>query len=159
MQIRRLTVEDAFIAAKLDKACFSTPWSEAAYAETLSNPGSVFLGGFLEPEDLTGDGTAESMPGTLIAACGGVNVLDETDISNVAVLEPFRGRGFSRRMMEELLSQEKQLGIKIFLLEVRASNAVAISLYESLGFREVGRRKAFYEEPKEDAILMRMDLE
>ena len=159
MQIRRLTVEDAFIAAKLDKACFSTPWSEAAYADTLANPNSVFLGVFLEPEDIPTDASEEFHPGMLIATCGGVNVLDETDISNVAVLEPFRGRGISRQMMQQLLQMEKDLGIRIFLLEVRASNAIAISLYESFGFGEVGRRKDFYEEPREDAILMRMDVQ
>ena len=78
----------------------------------------------------------------------------EGEISNVAVAEKFRRRGIGRKLMEYMLKEAPSFGIGDLTLEVRVSNAPAISLYESLGFHKEGVRPGFYEKPKEDALIM-----
>ena len=79
-------------------------------------------------------------------------VLDEGYITNVAVGPFFRRQGIASALMEELL---KKLDTLSFIsLEVRESNLAAINLYTSLGFKEEGKRKNFYDAPKEDALIM-----
>ena len=80
-------------------------------------------------------------------------VLDEGSITNVAVLPEFRRRGAARALLEELLARGKAMDLAFLTLEVRASNAPAIALYTGLGFQEVGRRRGYYEAPREDALL------
>ncbi len=138
--IRRMAISDAPAAAVLEQKCFSMPWPEKSYQDTLANENAVYL-------------AAENAVGELIGTCGVLNILGEGNINNVAVAESYRRRGIAKRMLSELLRQGKERGITEFFLEVRASNEAAVRLYEKLGFIEVGRRKGFYERPKEDALI------
>ena len=81
-------------------------------------------------------------------------VLEEADITNVAVDVPFRGRGIGFLMLQELMRIGRERGVEAFTLEVRQSNQAAISLYERLGFENCGIRKNFYEKPTEHAVIM-----
>ena len=81
-------------------------------------------------------------------------IFEEGDISNVAVLPEHRGRGISRKMLELLMREAREDGVQAFTLEVRAGNAIAVNLYESLGFRTEGVRPRFYDDPVEDALIM-----
>ena len=81
-------------------------------------------------------------------------VLDEADITNVAVLPAYRKKGIAGKLLEQLLDEARQQGIYSIYLEVRDSNAAAITLYKHAGFKEVGKRKNYYEHPQEDARLM-----
>lgn len=139
--IRRMTAEDVSAAAALELECFSEPWSERAYEDTLANENALYL-------------VAEGRDGILAGMCGLLDILGEGDISNVAVREEFRRRGIAERMLSELLARGRERGITGFTLEVRASNAAAIRLYEKLGFACEGRRKNFYEKPREDALIL-----
>ena len=123
--------------AKLEKECFSSPWSESAVLSSAKND-CVFV---LFEEDNVVKGYA-----------GLQIVLDEGYITNVAVGASFRRQGIARALMEELL---KKLDTLSFIsLEVRVSNLAAINLYSSLGFTKEGIRKNFYDAPKEDALIM-----
>ena len=123
--------------AKLEKECFSSPWSEQAVLDS-ANSDCVFV----LYED---DGIVKGYAGLQI-------VLDEGYITNVAVCPSFRHQGIARALMEELI---KKLDTLSFIsLEVRESNLAAINLYSGLGFKEEGKRKNFYDAPKEDARIL-----
>lgn len=139
--IRKMTPEDIPKAAALERECFSEPWSENAYQSTLANENALYL-------------TAETESGEFAGMCGLLDILGEGDISNVAVAAPFRRRKIAERMLAELLRRGAERGITAFTLEVRASNTAAVRLYEKFGFVSEGRRKNFYEKPKEDALIL-----
>ena len=92
--------------------------------------------------------------GKLLGYVGMMHVLDEGYISNVAVAPEARRRGVAGALIRELLRRAEEKELSFVTLEVRESNAAAIALYERFGFRSVGRRKQYYEAPREDALLM-----
>ena len=142
--VRRLTTSDAAALAALDAFCFSTPWSEGSFAEALAKENYAFFG-------FGADGT--------LCGYGGITVvLDEADVTNVAVHPDHRRRGLGRSLMTALIGEAKARGVTLLHLEVREGNAAARSLYESLGFVVDGRRKGYYRAPTEDAILMTLSL-
>lgn len=141
INIRRMSREDIPAAAALERECFSDPWSENAYVSALANENALYL-------------VAEGADGSIVGLCGLLDILGEGDISNVAVREDFRKKGIGEKMLSELLKQGRERGITAFTLEVRASNGTAIRLYEKFGFVCEGRRKNFYEKPREDALIL-----
>ena len=131
--------------AALEKECFSDPWSQRSVASELENPLALWL---VWEED-----------GQVLGYVGSQTVLDETDMMNVAVSAQARRRGIAQALVEALVIQLKQRGSRCLTLEVRASNAPAICLYEKLGFRQVGRRHNYYSHPKEDGLILRKEWE
>lgn len=131
--------------AALEKECFSDPWSQRSVASELENPLALWL---VWEED-----------GQVLGYVGSQTVLDETDMMNVAVSAQARRRGIAQALVEALVIQLKQRGSRCLTLEVRASNAPAICLYEKLGFRQVGRRPNYYSHPKEDGLILRKEWE
>lgn len=96
---------------------------------------------------------------TVAGYVGSQTVLDETDMMNVAVHPDFRRKGVARGLILALIGELKQRGSHCLTLEVRASNAPARTLYESLGFAHVGTRRNYYQNPKEDALILRKEWE
>ena len=90
---------------------------------------------------------------------GSQTVLGETDMMNVAVDPDFRRQGVGEKLILTLVEQLKESGSYCLTLEVRASNAPAIALYEKLDFREIGRRPKYYRNPREDALILRKEWE
>lgn len=140
MIIRRMSAADIPFAAEIERLCFVHPWSEQSINEEMSKGNSVFLMAF-EDE-------------TPIGYVGLSTVLDEGYMGNLGVIEEYRRKGIGRALMNELINECKAMDSAFVTLEVRASNTPAVKLYESLGFTEAGRRKNYYKEPLEDAILM-----
>ena len=138
--IRPMEERDIAQAARIEAENFSTPWSAEAFRKSLALDYTIFL-------------TAE-WEGRVAGYCGCYVSLEEAEITNVAVKEELRGRGIARALLLELLRQGEARGAKAFLLEVRAGNAPAIRLYEGLGFEREGLRRNFYEQPREDALVM-----
>jgi ribosomal-protein-alanine N-acetyltransferase len=135
-----MTIEHIPQIAALERACFSRPWSEESLQGELWNDSAVVI-------------VAEGEDGTVLGYAGLQTVLDEGYINNVAVDEKFRRQGVA----DELIAAFVRFGqakLAFLTLEVRASNAPAIGLYAKHGFVEVGRRKNYYDDPKEDALLM-----
>mgnify|MGYP001772067600 CR=1 FL=1 len=127
--------------AELERICFSTPWSRNMLAEELDNLLSAFLVA-LDDED------------KVVGYAGLQVVLDEGYITNVAVRPDCRRQGVASPLLEVFMNFAKGNRLAFLTLEVRASNYDAIALYGSRGFRSVGRRKNYYEHPKEDAVIM-----
>ena len=88
---------------------------------------------------------------------GSQTVMDETDMMNVAVHPDFRRQGIAEKLILELIDRLKTMKSHCLTLEVRASNDPAIALYGKLGFEQVGRRKNYYRNPREDALILRKE--
>ena len=126
--------------AALERTCFSRPWSEGALEEELYNDTACFL-------------VAEGEDGSVLGYAGLHVILDEGYIDNVAVDPAYRRQGVADALLDVFcrFGAEK---LAFLTLEVRESNAPAIALYEKHGFYTVGRRKDYYDDPKEDALLL-----
>ena len=127
--------------AELERICFADPWSEKSVASELDNKWALWL---VAVED-----------DRVIGYIGSQTSIDETDVMNVAVHPDFRRRGIAESLIIRLVEELKNRGSHALMLEVRASNAPAIALYEKLGFLQVGCRKNYYRNPKEDALILR----
>lgn len=122
--------------AAIERECFSDPWPEDMIGRMLENFTVA-----VEEEQVAGYIALSS-------------VLDEGSIDNVAVAPAFRRRGIADALVKDAVRRGREQALSFLTLEVRASNMPAIRLYEKHGFAAVGRRKNYYEKPKEDAILM-----
>ena len=143
IEFYRMVQEDADGVARVEAACMPVPWSRQSFWEEASHTDAYYL----IARDVDRD--------NLIVAYAGCWVLaNEGHITNVAVDPDYQGQGLGRRLMNELTSRVKALGVDSMTLEVRPSNTVAINLYTSLGFRSVGQRPKYYTNPVEAAEIM-----
>ena len=132
-------------AAALERACFSHPWTEEMLQQELWNEAAVIIVALRED-------------GVVLGYAGLQTVLDEGYINNVAVAANVRRQGIA----DELIAAFVRFGqakLAFLTLEVRASNTPAIALYMKHGFAQVGRRRGYYDDPKEDAILMTLEFD
>lgn len=130
--------------AQLEKLCFSDPWSENSIAYELTSRLSYWL---VAVEN-----------GEVVGYIGSQSVLGESDMMNVAVHPEHRRKGIAEALIAALSAGLKERGNVCLTLEVRASNTPAITLYDKLGFTQVGQRPNYYRNPKEDALIMRKTL-
>jgi len=157
MKIRIATVEDIPGIMGLERASPSAAhWSERRYRELLEKEvgtaEKVVLVG--EADGASADATetqGRNVAGFLVAR----SVAAEWELENIVVAVGARRGGLGRRLLQDLLARIHQAGGGCVFLEVRESNAAARGLDEKAGFRENGRRKAYYADPLEDAILYR----
>ena len=145
MEIRVMEKADIAQIAELEKLCFSDPWSESAFAYELRNPLSLLL--------------VASDNDVVAGYVGSQTVIDEADMMNIAVAPAYRRKKIAEKLVLSLIEMLNQKGAKSLTLEVRVSNAPAISLYEKLGFIQVGRRPGYYRNPREDAYILRKEWE
>ena len=127
---------------KLERICFSRPWSRKMLAEELENQCAAFL----VAED--------SVSGRVLGYAGLMVVADEGYITNVAVFPEYRRQGIASQILQVFVQFAEANRLAFLTLEVRPSNAAAIALYQGFGFEEVGRRKNYYDLPKEDALIL-----
>ena len=126
--------------AELERLCFSTPWNEAMLEEELYNDTASFI-------------VAEGEDGSVLGYAGLHVILDEGYIDNVAVRPSCRRMGLGDKLLDVFI-RFGQANLAFLTLEVRPSNTAAVALYEKNGFKEVGRRPNYYDNPKEDALLL-----
>jgi [ribosomal protein S18]-alanine N-acetyltransferase len=140
-RIRAATSADLAAVAEIERASFPNPWSVEAFRAHLAD---VFL-------------VAES-PAGIAGYVVAWSVGPEAEILNVAVAPSDRGRGTGRVLLGAAVRELDRAGARRAFLEVRLSNAPARRLYERAGFVEVGRRRAYYDRPREDALILACDL-
>lgn len=128
-------------AAEIERLCFSDPWSEKMLAEHLANPCSLTL-------------AAVGDTGRLLGYVGLLAVVDEGYITNVAVRPDCRRQGVASSLLQALEARGRARNLTFLTLEVRQSNAPARALYEKLGYIQAGLRRNYYENPREDAVIM-----
>lgn len=129
--------------AELEKLCFNDPWSVNSIASEVDNRLSLWLVAMEKDQ--------------VIGYVGSQTVLGETDMMNIAVHPDYRKQGVGTALITGLIEALEKKESHSLMLEVRSSNATAISVYHNLGFSEVGRRRNYYRNPKEDALIMRKE--
>ncbi len=140
MDIRRAITDDVPAIARLEEECFTDPWSEKdIFSLVCSESGMCF--------------TAVS-DGEVIAYVFGRIIPPEGEIYRVAVTPDKRRRGIGYRLLSYALKTERGRGLETTFLEVRKENRAARALYSAQGFREVGLRKSYYQDPTDDAVIM-----
>ena len=131
---------------EIEISCFSTPWSKEALLDDLEVEDKLYL-------------VAETDDGKIIGYAGSWLVLDEGQITNIAIHPEYRRAGYGAKMTRKLTQMLRKQGMKHIFLEVRVSNIAAQAMYRRLGFTAVGVRKHFYSDPVEDGLIMRKEME
>jgi [ribosomal protein S18]-alanine N-acetyltransferase len=142
ISIRPMTLADLPQVGALDRACFTLPWPENSYRfELTQNPASRCWVVVAAPDEVIG---------VLVMWL----IEDEAHIATIAIRPDYRGQGLGRRLLAEGLNHAIERNMTSATLEVREHNEGAIRLYEQFGFEIVGRRKRYYHDTNEDALIM-----
>ena len=143
--IKIVAMNESHVAqvAALEKLCFSAPWSETSIAGELCNDLALWLVAVEEDR--------------VLGYVGSQTVFPETDMMNIAVAPERRREGIAEVLVDALIVELRRLGSSSLTLEVRASNAPAIALYIKKDFHEVGLRRNYYRNPREDALILRKE--
>lgn len=142
---RSMQLADIGTICEIEKASFSTPWSEGAfYNELVNNHFAHYL--VLEYQ------------GDIVGYGGMWVIMDEAHVTNIAVREAYRGKKLGEQLMLQMQATAVFLGAVKMTLEVRVTNYVAQRLYEKLGFRPAGVRRGYYSDNMEDALIMWAEL-
>lgn len=125
--------------ARLERLCFSLPWSREQCRGALGQPAFAAFGIWQEKE--------------LVAYVSLYHTLPEMEILNVAVVPAKRRQGLARKLLHLVLQAAAKMGMQKATLEVRQSNNAAIGLYTGLGFIQCGKRPRYYPDNGEDALI------
>lgn len=142
---RRMTLDDLPDIMSIEQDSFTTPWTEEAFINELTN-------------NMFAQYMVMEYQGKVIGYGGMWIIVDEAHITNIAILTPYRGQGLGKRLMHELQKTARFLGAVRMTLEVRASNEIAQRLYRRYGFEAAGIRPGYYSDNQEDAVIMWADL-
>jgi ribosomal-protein-alanine N-acetyltransferase len=145
--LRPAVIGDLEAVVAIEQMSFSDPpWSRASFGSLIDNRRACFTVA-LSPGD-------DRVIGYVVAWAVG----DEAEVANLAVAPSWRARGVGAQLLDAALDEVAEHGARVAHLEVRETNAAAHSLYTSRGFQPVGRRRRYYRDPVEDAVLLRCDL-
>jgi ribosomal-protein-alanine N-acetyltransferase len=139
-ELRPARASDISALVRIEAAAFSDPWPASGFRSLL--------------DARTTRMTVAERDGELLGYSVVIVVQDEAELANIAVAEQARGEGIGRQLLTAVLNAARVEGVASMYLEVRESNTAARSLYESLGFAPVGRRRRYYQEPDEDALVL-----
>ncbi|KXH78532.1 ribosomal protein S18-alanine N-acetyltransferase [Sporosarcina sp. HYO08] len=141
IQYRKMTKEDIASVVQIEKEAFSTPWTKEIFEHEMTGNDYAHYIVAVDQERIIGH-------------CGMWVVLDECHITNVAVLQQWRGKGIGEALMQKAIELCKLNDVRLMTLEVRVSNEIAQNLYRKLGFQDGGIRKNYYTDDHEDALVM-----
>ncbi len=143
VELRPATAADLAPVAAIEAAAFSDPWSLEAFQALLGQPQVAW-------------DVAVAADGTVVGYCVLLLAGVEGDVANIATAPGWRGRGVAHRLLVEACRTARRRGVDALFLEVREGNAPARALYARHGFQPVGRRRAYYRDPVEDALILRL---
>jgi ribosomal-protein-alanine N-acetyltransferase len=138
--LERMTFEHLPEVMRIDRVSFPTPWSEHSYRSEICNAAAYYL--------------VARRQGHIVGYAGAWLVIDEAHITTLGVDPAFRRQGIGELMLLAILTEARARGVRRASLEVRESNEGAIRLYEKYGFRPIARRRGYYSDTGEDAIVM-----
>ncbi len=148
--LRAAQTSDLETITAIERASFSDPWSRSGFAALLRNPTVLFL----VAADAAPAGPLGDVVGSVVGYVVAWFAADESEIANIAVAPDARGRGVGARLLDAALAEAVRRGAATTYLEVRESNGPARQLYASRGFEVRGRRRRYYHNPSEDALVL-----
>lgn len=138
--LRPAVVSDIVELVALEHASFADPWDASAFRSLLQASAARI--------------TVAQLSGAVVGYSAVLRAADEAELANLAVAAAVQGRGIGRALLSAALASATEDGVAAMYLEVRESNAAARQLYTALGFALVGRRREYYRQPDEDALVM-----
>jgi ribosomal-protein-alanine N-acetyltransferase len=151
IHLRAMKITDAIQVGLIDKECFSTMLPTINYGVELLNPMAHYL------VAVAGEMNIENSRSAIWGFAGIWLMAGEAHLINIAVREEHRGCGIGELLLIGILQVVQHLRASIVTLEVRVSNIIAQQLYKKYGFSERGRRRAYYTDNREDALIMTLD--
>lgn len=145
-EIARTSVHDLVEVVEIEEACGLSRWGWESYSGELTRPESIMLVARRARADESGKAVAGFVAARVNA--------DELHVNNIGVRPEERRRGLGTALLRSAIAAGRGLGARTAVLEVRASNETAQALYLRHGFRIVGRRRSYYRDPAEDALVM-----
>ena len=145
VQVSRAALSDLYGIFAVEKASFPNPWSLEILRKEFEHPFTRMF--------------VCRVRGEVVGYVCGWQVVDELHILKIAVMPGWRRKGIGSMLMDRLLSEARERGVWMAYLEVRVSNDAAIRFYEKCGFEVFGKRKRYYSDTREDALLMKRELE
>ena len=142
---RVMTEQDIPAVVGIEEEAFPTPWTQEIFEHEMNGNNYAHYV-VAEEED------------KVIGHCGMWIVLDECQITNVAVCKRLRGHGIGEGLMQEAITLCNEMNVRLMTLEVRVGNETAQNLYRKLGFQDGGIRKNYYSDDREDALVMWVEL-
>lgn len=140
IKFRKMLPEDASVVSEFEKRLFGTCTDEASYKKMCTDEENIYM--------------AAEDNGIVIAYCAIIALYETADLCNIAVKEEYRRCHIAEKLLERCVMSCKDKGVSRILLEARESNSPAICFYKKMGFMEIGKRKKYYKEPCEDAVIM-----
>ena len=140
IEFRLMKQTDADEIAAIEEISFAMPWSREDFWREAVNENAVYVVGVFDDK--------------VVAYAGAWISFEEAQVMNVAIHPDYRGKGFGTKLFAQLIDEVKSRGATAITLEVRPSNEAAIKLYEKFGLKSVGRRKSYYIDNGEDALIM-----
>jgi [ribosomal protein S18]-alanine N-acetyltransferase len=128
----------------IEHLAFATPWRTEDFTQLIENPEAINL--------------AAVESGRVVGYSCAWRVIECAELGNIAVLPECQGKGVARALLETTLKACRRKKAEVLFLEVRASNNRAVELYERYGFSRIGLRRAYYSQPVEDALIMKLVL-
>ncbi len=153
VSINRMTEHDLLEVVEIEEQSGLSRWGWAAYYAELQGSNRDLMLVARAPETKL-PRISHRLAGYIVARIGA----EELHINNVAIREKYRRQGIGLNLLDRILEEGKHHGVKAAFLELRAGNLAALSLYEKCGFRVTARRKKYYSEPLEDALVMTLQL-
>ena len=145
INIRQAKLYDVPAMARIERDSFGAPWSAEEITKDVTAGGNIYVAVAECGEEKAGYGEIRMVAG-------------EAQIYNIAIDPGFRRAGIGEALLRHMIEKAEEDGCSLVTLEVRGGNEAAMTLYHKLGFREVGRRRGYYEKGGEDAVLMDLDL-
>lgn len=158
IRVRPMEASDLDRVLEIERASFTMPWTESTFLGLLHRRDAhlfVAEASGTEASGTEASGSASPVVGYAVLWV----VVDQAELGDIAVELGWRGRGLGRLLLETVLARARREGVRELFLEVRPSNDGARRLYEGYGFEEVGRRRDYYSEPREDALVLRRTME
>jgi len=143
-RVRAMLERDVLRVAELEAESFGSPWQAETFRRLLGRTGAELL--VVE--------VGEEVVAYAVLWC----ILDQGELANIAVDPDWRGRGIGGRLLDHVLDRARNRGVQDLFLEVRESNRVARDLYVRRGFESIGVRRGYYDNPREDACVLRLGL-
>ena len=140
IKFRKMLPEDASVVSEFEKRLFGTCTDEASYKKMCTDEENIYM--------------AAEDNGIVIAYCAIIALYETADLCNIAVKEEYRRCHIAEKLLEKCVITCKARGVTRILLEARESNTPALNFYKKMGFMEIGKRKNYYKEPCEDAVIM-----
>ncbi|MCP8617823.1 ribosomal protein S18-alanine N-acetyltransferase [Salirhabdus salicampi] len=141
VNIRHMRWEDIAEVIEIERLSFSSPWTKQAFEKEIAN--NMYASYYVM-----------EFRGKIVGYCGLWIVIDNAQITNIAILPNYRGKGLGEKLFQYVLVQARNQGVELLSLEVRVSNVRAQKMYRKFGLQPAGIRKNYYQDNNEDALVM-----